>query len=75
MRHPGRKFPGSLIQGDSLSILVDRAREICEAVKGSGNAELIGVAEELKVALEARLTDYENVLAKHKIELPYTKGT
>jgi hypothetical protein len=30
MRHPGRRFPGVLLQGDTLSILVRQAASVAE---------------------------------------------
>lgn len=41
MRHPGRRLPGSLIQGDSLLILVQEAEELCAVVRGSGDKEAL----------------------------------
>jgi len=73
MRHPGRNFPGSLIQGDSLFILVQEARELHEALKLSSNGDLAALAEMHKEKLEDRLAVYENALLEHGISLPYTR--
>ena len=74
MRHPGRKFPGSLIQGDSLSVLVKEARELHEALKLSGDNDLVALAEMHREKLEDRLAVYEKALLEHGISLPYTRG-
>jgi len=70
---PGRQFPGCVIQGDSLSILVKTAQEILQRVKDSGNEELVGCASELVDSLQSRQEHYERVLAQHSIPLPYPK--
>jgi predicted RNase H-like HicB family nuclease len=47
VRVPGRQFPGCVVQGDSLSILLGNAKEVWARVKGSGDEELVGAAQEL----------------------------
>jgi hypothetical protein len=68
VRMPGRNFPGSVIQGDSLYILVGLARKIQTEAASSHNEELTDAAAEL---LEDRIEYYETVLAAHNIDLPY----
>jgi hypothetical protein len=46
IRHPNRRFPGVLIQGDSLFILVEEAKEILQAVRSIRNEDLVTVVEE-----------------------------
>ena len=70
---PGRSFPGCVVQGDSLSILLGYAKTVWEKVKDSGDEDLAGSAEELVELLQSRLDHYERVLAEHGIELPYGK--
>jgi DNA-binding GntR family transcriptional regulator len=71
IRHPNRRFPGVLIQGDSLFILVEEAKEILQAVRSIRNEDLVTVVEEHLDKLKKRLDHYEEVLAKNGIELPY----
>jgi hypothetical protein len=73
VRMPGRRFPGSVIQGDSLSMLFGLARKIHADVAGLANEELTGNAAELLNLLDARIRHYERVLAQHNIELPYVR--
>lgn len=73
MRHPGRKFPGSLIQGDSLFLLVSAARVVLRRAQELKDRELIANATELMESLEARLSHYEAVLSEHGISLPYVR--
>ena len=72
VRFPGRSFPGSLVQGDSLSIIYQLATAIRGRAKKTGNADLIDDAEELHDLLRTRLRIYEETLAAHGIELPYS---
>jgi hypothetical protein len=73
MRHPGRRFPGSLVQGDSLSLLVEEAQELYAAVANSPDEELVALALMHKEKLEDRLAEYEAALVSHGIQLPYPK--
>lgn len=73
LRHPGRKFPGVLIQGDTLSIL---HVEICGALETDGDK----LSEEARIDLEhirdflgSCLEGYKSVLAKHGIQLPFAE--
>ncbi|WP_164017847.1 DUF6959 family protein [Pyxidicoccus trucidator] len=80
VRVPGRKFPGVVIQGDSLSILrsdVREARKLAAAAAGSEEAreELAAVLEELEDKLAGYLTVYEETLRAHGMALPYGTGT
>lgn len=72
---PARQFPGSVIQGDSLSILCAEAKEISARLKQSSCAdeELLYLAQEHQEKLLQRLLHYQGVLAEHGISLPYTE--
>lgn len=72
VRMPGRQFPGCVIQGDSLSILLAGAREVLERVAGSGDEELVGCAEDLVEKLQSHLDHYQQVMRAHEIPLPFT---
>jgi len=71
---PGRAFPGSVIQGDSLSILCAEAREISLRLKEMAcqDEELLYLVQEHQEKLLGRLLNYQNVLAEHHIDLPYS---
>jgi hypothetical protein len=73
VRMPGRAFPGSVIQGDSLSILCDLARSMQRRAVQIGDSELVDESAELLQVLEDRLHHYEQVLSEHGIRLPYTQ--
>jgi hypothetical protein len=74
LRTPGRKFPGVVIQGDSLSILYNLAEEVCRLAQDTQSKELQAAACELADLLAARLKVYEEVLAEHNIKLPYFRS-
>jgi hypothetical protein len=74
VRMPGRRFPGAVVQGDSLSILCAEARDISQRLKdlGTTDEELLSAAQEHQEKLLGRLLHYQEVLAAHGIELPYS---
>ncbi len=65
VKMPGRHFPGCVIQGDSLHILVGMARNIAKKLPKDENAQ------ELLAMLESRLDHYADTLKQHEIRLPY----
>jgi hypothetical protein len=71
VRMPGRAFPGCVVQGDSLAILLGHARVVLDRARLSPDEELVGEAEELVEHLESRLAHYESVLRAHGIRRPY----
>ncbi|KRG69329.1 DUF6959 family protein [Pseudoxanthomonas dokdonensis] len=66
IRHPGRKFPGVLIQGDTLNALCVQASDALGA--GSDAREEL---EGLRDALYSLLGHYKTVLSEHGIALPF----
>ncbi|MBM7850838.1 hypothetical protein JOD31_001050 [Methylopila capsulata] len=72
MRHPGRAFPGVLVQGDSLHALCHRADLACEQLsrKSPGYEEL----NELRNALWSYLNHYKATLQAHGIALPFSEN-
>lgn len=73
VRMPGRRFPGCVIQGDSLSVLLDLAESVCDRVRNSTDEELVSDAEELRTQIAERLRHYESVLDEHGLSLPYAR--
>jgi hypothetical protein len=70
VRMPGRKFPGMVIQGDSLKIMLGLAEDIWAATQAD-DSELSASAEMLKDQLRGLIMHYEAVMAEHAIRLPY----
>ena len=72
MRHPGRRFPGCLVQGDSLSILCSGADAVRMLLDRGEIDEARAELDELRAKLWDRLKHYEEVLQEHGIDLPFS---
>ena len=72
VRVPGRRFPGVVVQGDSLSILFALAMDVLERLPGTADTELRSAAEELAEKLFAHVKSYESTLEVRGVALPYT---
>jgi hypothetical protein len=71
MRHPGRRFPGLLVQGDTLNSLCRRADLMCQEIgRGSPAYE---EANDLRNTLQEYLNHYKAVLTEHGIALPFSE--
>lgn len=68
LRHPGRKFPGVLVQGDTLYSLYQQADEACAEASGEQLSE--GLAE-LRSRLRELVDHYKTVLGAHGVPLPF----
>ncbi|MFI2348440.1 DUF6959 family protein [Streptomyces sp. NPDC019443] len=71
VRLPGRRFPGVLIQGDSLSILRSDVAEVVQALDQGDVAGARETAGLLLADLDALLTRYSAALEAHKTPRPY----
>lgn len=69
MRHPGRRFPGVLLQGDTLYSMCRRADEGCNGI--DLNSEAYEVMDDLRNHLWELLTHYKTILAQHSLPLPF----
>lgn len=68
---PGRAFPGSVVQGDSLTILWQLSRSVRDRARRGQDSDLVDEAEELFTLLQGRLLHYQRVLQAQGIRLPY----
>jgi len=73
VRLPWRKFPGIVLQGDSLKVLLDAASEVAKLSRGSDVPELEDAAVELVGILGTYVQGYEDALLRHNQPLPYVK--
>jgi hypothetical protein len=70
-RHPGRNYPGILLQGDTVRTLLDEVDELVKEA-GAGDLEAVtGIAAFLHERLVELLTHYEDALTREGIEIPY----
>jgi hypothetical protein len=71
MRHPGRRFPRGLVQGDTLASLCIRLNRVIE---GHEERSIPLICEDLldsRDLLVDLLEHYKAVLIKHEIPLPF----
>ncbi|OKO80034.1 hypothetical protein [Bradyrhizobium sp. AS23.2] len=74
MRHPGRRFPGVLIQGDTLHSLCCLADDACAAIDRS--SEEYEPANQLRNQLWSYLNHYKAILDEHSLPMPFNeRGT
>ena len=71
MRHPGRKFPGVLIQGDTLHTLCVSADEACRGLPRGSDA--YNELNDLRNMLWGLLNHYKAVLGEHDVSLPFSE--
>ncbi|MFF9780195.1 DUF6959 family protein [Streptomyces sp. NPDC013978] len=71
VRLPGRRFPGVLVQGDSLHILRSDVAEVAEACERGDVDEARDAVGLLLANLDALLARYEAALSDHGIPRPY----
>jgi hypothetical protein len=72
IRHPGRKFPGMLIQGDSLFNL---SRMAAAALAGAEpETDHWYDLKELADDLQSRVKFYAQVMRENGLELPFFDG-
>ncbi|MFJ4369621.1 DUF6959 family protein [Streptomyces chartreusis] len=71
VRMPGRRFPGVLVQGDTLHVLRGDVAEVVDACERGDLDEAQESAGLLLANLDALLTRYEAALGEHGIPRPY----
>jgi hypothetical protein len=73
LRLPTRRFPGVLVQGDSLSVLYSQARAVRAALDTGDFDQAREAVQDLVEDLEVRLRAYIDVLDRAGIRLPFTR--
>lgn len=68
---PGRRFPGLVIQGDTLSILRGDIAEAADLLKAGNGASAASALGDVTERLDDLLAHYEKVLRAAGYELPY----
>jgi type VI protein secretion system component VasF len=69
---PGRRFPGIVIQGDTLSNLFDSAQFLLAEFKRLRDEERYYETLMFAEQLQAQLVHYEEVLQAQGMQLPHT---
>ena len=72
---PGRKFPGIVLQGDSLRILLDSAEEVQQLCSSVRSADLSAAVASLREKLAGYVASYEEAMLEAGRDLPYQKRT
>ena len=71
VRIPGRKFPGIVVQGDSLKILLDHIIEIEELSSQYSDGEVSAAVAHLKSILVGYIEEFQSTMKSHMHSLPY----
>jgi len=71
MRHPGRKYPGVLLQGDTLNSLFNELDGAIRELDGGNISEAKSSVDFVRDTLLACVNQYKEVLREHEIELPF----
>ncbi|MEW5251810.1 DUF6959 family protein [Microbulbifer sp. 2201CG32-9] len=73
MKHPGRNYPGVLIQGDTLYSYCQSLDDACSELKNKNIEDAFYEINEIRNALWDKLNHYKIVLGEHDIELPFSE--
>lgn len=73
IRHPDRRFPGVLIQGDSLYSICVQADDACLAAKDQLRSDEYAELNNLRNSLWSYLNHYKSILGEHQIPLPFSE--
>jgi hypothetical protein len=73
LRHPTRRIPSVVIQGDSLYSMCKQADHACAAAQEVLPVEPYTELKSLRNSLWALLTHYKTVLAEHDLSLPFSE--
>jgi hypothetical protein len=71
MRHPGRQFPGILVQGDTLWSMCYRADQACLGLRETLETDAYAELNDLRNHLWELLIHYKTVLTEHGISPPF----
>jgi len=71
MRHPGRRFPGVLVQGDTLNALCRQADRACSDARIVLDEDAYLELTDLRDHLHQLRAHYRSVMADHGLTLPF----
>jgi hypothetical protein len=75
LRHPQRKFPGVLIQGDSLHALCRQTDDILADADSLRGTDAYDDLSDLGDRLRDYLRHYKVVMEEHRLPLPFNDST
>ena len=73
LRHPARRFPGLLVQGDtlhSMCVALDRA---CSKIQSQTDPDALEEFNNLRSSMWGYLSHYKSVLLEHGLPLPFSE--
>lgn len=73
LRHPDSNYPGSLMQGDSLCILIQDIKEARSEIDKGDSQEAKEILDAIIETLDERLEHYKKILKEHGKELPFVE--
>lgn len=73
IRMPGRRFPGILLQGDSLNYLRVLSQSLKTRLADIEDEDLVCTVTELEALLQGYARAYEVALEREGLDLPYSK--
>jgi hypothetical protein len=71
IKHPDRKFPGVLLQGDTLHLLCQRTDTALEKLDRS--SEAYKDLNEIRNTLWSLKTHYKSTLVEHDLPMPFSE--
>lgn len=71
LKLPGRAFPGVLIQGDTLHILIDDLQEVSAAIADRSANEATQALADIIDRLKTIEKRYVTVLGEHGVPVPF----
>jgi len=73
LRHPERRFPGCLVQGDSLFVLLQSLERVA-LESGSLSEDAAADLADVIGSLQEKLAHYKATLLEHGIEFPFNEN-
>ncbi|WP_375138768.1 DUF6959 family protein [Piscinibacter defluvii] len=73
LRHPGRRFPGVLIQGDTLHEMLRQVARIQEVASDLLPPDQCDELSDLHEHLTELVAHFKRVLSEHNISLPFVE--
>jgi hypothetical protein len=73
LRHPGRRFPGLLIQGDTLHSLCISIDHVYSKARSELDPDTLKEMNDLRESMWDFVSHYKSVLQEHGLQLPFSE--